>query len=329
MNRGAAIPGHRLARIPRETPVKNVSTFVLLAVAAACTGASRPPVVDPRSSTPLTVVGTAEHARTPSCFITDSLPANLRQVSERVLLEAGDGEALYTLAGGLKPLSSGRAISYRIAPSLQTTMLDSLEQLRRATAALTCGDIGAFVHVFTAAQSRSDGQTTRAAEVIVFHRTSVATTVSRHAGFFGTLGITPSADVREVLAAVENASRAARWRGYGLLFGYPEHAVDFFVRAGIKSDSTGTLVPRDFLRIDTFRKFPDGDGQPPTLSSFVYAVPKGAGEQQNDRLLREAAAPVYARYLRERSVHVRPDSSGAIALWTAWLTNVTPSPHRP
>ncbi len=309
--------------------MKRVSTVVLLAGVAACTASSRPPVVDPASSTLLTVVETAEHARAPSCFITDSLPANARLVAERVLLEAGDGEALYTLAGGLKPLSSGRAISYQIAPSLQTTMLDSLEQLRRATAALTCGDIGALVHVFTATQSRADGRTTRAAEVIVFHRASVAKTVSRHAAFFGTLGITPSADVREVLAAVENAPRAARWRGYGLLFGYPEHAVDFFVRAGIESDSTGTLVPRDFRRMETFRKFPDGDGQPPTLSSFVYAVPKGAGENVHDRLLREAAGPVYARYLRERARYVGPDSSGAISLWRAWLTDASRAPLRP
>ncbi len=271
----------------------------------------------------------AEHSPAPSCFRVDSLPADVRSLAERVLLEAGDGEALYTLAGGLKPISSGRSFSYQIAPAVPAAMLDSLEQLRRAIAALSCGNIGAFVHVFTATQSRADGQMTRVAEIIVFHRPSVAATISRHSQFFGTLGITPSADVREVLAAVENAPRAARWRGYGLLFGYPEHAVNFFVRAGIEGDSTGTLVPRDFLRIETFRKFADGEGKPPTLSSFVYAVPKGASEQQDDRLLREAAAPVYARYLRERSEHVRSDSSGAIALWRAWLTNVTPQPNRP
>ncbi len=259
-----------------------------------------------------------------ACFHVDSLPASVRTLADRVLLESGDGEALYTLAGGLKPLSSGRSFSYAIAPSLQRDRVDSLELLRRATNALTCGEVGAFVHMFTAVQTRPDSTRHRAGEVVVFHRASVAAAVARNAQFFAALGITPSANVREVLSAVENAPRAARWRGYGLLFGYPDHAVDFFVRAGIEGDSTGTFVPRDFLRIETFSKFPAERGQPPTVSSFVYAVPKGAGETEADRQLREAAAPVFARYLGERERYVNADSSGSIALWRRWITGSNP-----
>lgn len=259
------------------------------------------------------------HVEVPACFPVDTLPPALRALAERVLLEAGDGEALYTLAGGLKPLSSGRSFSFEIAPVLEGNRVDSLEQLRRATNALTCGDIGASVHLFAAVQRRRDSTQHRVGEVVVFHRASVAATVARHREFFATLGITPSADVREVLGAVENASRMARWRGYGLLFGYPDHAVDFFVRAGIEGDSTGTIVARDFLRIETFRKSPVEQGQPPTMSSFVYAVPKGSGETEADRRLRAAAAPVYARYVHERNRTVIADSSGAITLWRRWI----------
>jgi hypothetical protein len=206
------------------------------------------------------------------------------------------------------------------APAPSLAALDSLDTLRRAVRVISCGDIGAFVHVFTATSSNADSTTRRAAEVVLYHRGRVADVVRTHAAFFAALAITPSADVREVLAAVENAPRAARWRGYGLLFGYPEDAVDFFVRAGVEGDSTRAIVPRDFRRIETYRKFPAGRDEPPTLSSFVYAVPKGAEESAADRALREAAAPIYARYLRERARLVVGDSAGALVLWREWLS---------
>lgn len=257
---------------------------------------------------------------TPSCFNHDAEPRNVVALADRVLLEAGDGEALYTLANGLKPLSSGRAFTLQTVPAPRAAALDSLDLLRRATRVLQCGEIGAFVHVFTATSSSGDSITRRAAEVVLFHRGRVAEAVQAHAAFFATLAITPSADVREVLAAVENAPRADRWRGYGLLFGYPDDAVDFFVRAGVEGDSTRAIVPRDFRRIDTYRKFPAARDEPPTLSSFVYAVPKGAPESDADRALREAAAPIYARYVNERARRVVGDSAGALVLWREWLS---------
>jgi hypothetical protein len=256
---------------------------------------------------------------TAPCFASDAVPDAVTALADRLLLDAGDGEALYTLANGLKPLSSGRAVSVRVAPTLDQVALDSLELMRRATAVLTCGEIGAFVHAFTATSATAGGETRRSAEVVVYHRARVADVVRTNAAFFATLAITPAADVREVLAAVENAPRADRWRGYGLLFGYPDDAVDFFVRAGVEGDSTRTIVPRDFRRIETFRKFPAARDEPPTMSSFVYAVPKGAPESAADRALRDAAAPIYARYARERARLVVGDSAGALALWRSWL----------
>jgi hypothetical protein len=240
-------------------------------------------------------------------------------LADRVLLEAADGEALYTLAGGLKPLSSGRAGNLPVSPPVSIAALDSLDALRRAVGSLRCGDIGAFVHVFTAVTSARDGAVQRAYEVVLYHRDAVARTVARHRAFFATLGMTPAADVREVLAAVENAPRADRWRGYGLLFGYPDEAVAFFVRAGVEGDSTGRLVPRDFRRIETWQKFAAERDGPLVLSSFVYAVPKGAAETVADRALRDAAAPIYARYARERTRLISEDSTGALGLWRAWL----------
>ncbi|MFC1465916.1 MAG: hypothetical protein ACFLMY_13830 [Candidatus Brachytrichaceae bacterium NZ_4S206] len=262
-------------------------------------------------------------ARTPTvptaaCLPVDGVPIETVRLADRLLLEAGDGEALYTLAGGLKPLSSGRAFSFAVDPAPAISALDSLDAMRRAARLLACGEIGAFVHVFTA--TSGDSIRRRSAELVVHHRGAVARTVQRHAAFFGTLGITPAADAREVLAAVENAPRADRWRGYGLLFGYPEDAVDFFVRAGLAGDSTRTIAPRDFRRIETYRKFAAERDGPPVLSTFVYAVPKGSPESPADRALREASAPIYARYRQERARGITPDSAGALTLWRRWLS---------
>lgn len=256
------------------------------------------------------------------CFPVESLAPADRTLAERVLLEFSDREGLYTLAGGLKPISSDvRDLSLRIAPSVDSVALQQLEQLRRVAAALHCGEVGTFVQVFTAPQTRRDSTVVRATSMVVYHRTSVQQAIRRQQQFFATLGITPGADVREVLAAVENAPRDARWRGYGYLFGYPDEAVDFFVQAGVQGDSTKALVPRDFRRVDTWLRFAETRDGPRVMSSFVYAVPKGSAETAGDVALRTAAAPIYADYARRRAEFIGADSTGAVRLWRAWWTN--------
>ena len=256
-----------------------------------------------------------------SCFAVSTLSPADQQVADRVLLEFADREGLYTLGDGIKPISSNvRDLSVRIAPTLDTLALATLDQQRRVAAALTCGEIGAVVQVFTATQRRRDSSEVRSTSMVLYHRGAVRRTIEAHAAFFSMLGVTPSTDPRDVIQAVENAPRSPRWRGYGYLFGYPDDAVDFFVRAGEAGDASGTLVPRDFRRIDTWHKYAESAGAAPTQSSFVFAVPKGAPESEQERRLRAAAAPVYARYVQARRTAIQPDSTGALALFQRWLT---------
>jgi len=254
------------------------------------------------------------------CFPIESLSDPDRRLADRVLLEFSEREGLYTLAGGLKPISSDvRDMSVRIAPSLDTSALGRLEQLRRISGALTCGELGVFVQVFTATSTARDSSMQRNTTLVLYHRTAVRRLVEKQSDFFATLGITPSADVRDIVAAVENAPRADRWRGYGYLFGYPDDAVDFFVRAGIQADSTRTFVLRDFRRVETFHKVAETQGGPAVTSSFVYAVPKGAAVSEGDVALRNRAAPIYARFVAERAKFIASDSSGAVRLWRRWI----------
>ncbi|MCC6245048.1 MAG: hypothetical protein IT353_19550 [Gemmatimonadaceae bacterium] len=289
-------------RLPLSTLALTFSSSFLIACthAVATTGSSTP--------TPAT-----------ACFPLDALAADDRRVAEQVLLEFSDREGLYTLAGGLKPVSSDvRDLSFRVAPSVDSVALGRVEQLRRVTAALSCGEITTFVQIFTATSPGRAQDVMRNATLVIAHRASLRALIVRQRSYFAALGITPSADPRDVVSAVENASRAERWRGYGLLFGYPDEAVEFFVNAGVEGDSTKRLVPRDFRRIETFFKFPESRGATPTMSSFVYAVPKGAPDSDGDRRLRAQAAPIYAKYVTARAAHIRADSTGAAALWREW-----------
>jgi hypothetical protein len=262
-----------------------------------------------------------------SCFAVESLESQDRRVADDILLALGDSEGLYTLAGGLKPVSSGQVLSVRVEPDVDAAALALLDQRRRVTRALQCGDIAIFVQTFAAPQKSDDGRTLRVTEIVVARRASVAAAVRRHEAFFNRLGISPSADPFEVVSAVEHAERADRWRGYGYLYGYPDEAVDFFVKAGSESDAGGTLVPRDFRRIDTVTRHPARTGGPPELSSFVYAVPAGAPETAAERQLKAAAAPIYARYVAERRTWVTSERSGATALWRHWLTGPSGPRH--
>lgn len=262
---------------------------------------------------------TAAQSDATRCFDVSALSPADQRVADQILAEFADREGLYTLAGGLKPISSDvRDLQLRIAPVLDTSTLATLEQQRRVAAALTCGDIGVMVQVFTATQRARDSSEVRSTSMVVYHRAALRALVTRHQPFFASLGVTLSTAPQEILAAVENAPRAPRWRGYGYLFGYPDVAVDFFVQAGEEGDRTGKLVPRDFRRIETVYKFASGTGD--SLSTFVYAVPKGAAPTAEESQLRERAAAILTEYRARRGRSLDASGTGSLALWRAWLT---------
>lgn len=70
------------------------------------------------------------------CFPTERLPADLRAKSESLLLKALDSEALYTIIGDLKPMSSGFA-SFKF--SIEKPDLAQIEETRRLLSVWRCG----------------------------------------------------------------------------------------------------------------------------------------------------------------------------------------------
>lgn len=236
-------------------------------------------------------------------FPIHELPPNLRARAEAVLLRALDTEALYTVVGGIKPMSSG-FVSHR--ESVDTPDLTRIEETRRILRALRCGteliwELHHFARPFDAMRSL---------EGVVFNGPSLRRLMVERSGFFGFFGLTPSANPMEVVMAVEYADQPGRHRGYGYLFGYPRHAVDFFVEAQAEQRRTGTFVERDFFQVETFAA---------ETGRFVWAVPKGHVPNDADLEIRQRAEKILAYYRSVRPRYIGEGRPGVVALLRDWM----------
>ena len=243
-----------------------------------------------------------------ACFPVETLSPEERVLAEALLLKALDGEALFTLIGDLKPMSSG-FISLRVSATEPTPEdLANLEKQRRLLSVWTCGEtFYAGLHHFAAVH---EGK--RYLEAMLVNRPLMRRVLDERVGFFGGFGLTGSAHPLEVLFAVEYSAPPARLRHYGHLFGYPDHAVDFFASAAESQARDGRFVERDFLRVPTYRM---NEGRSP----FVYAVPKGHSSNPADRAIAERAAVILAAYRQRREAWVGEGKPGIVAMLRHWF----------
>jgi hypothetical protein len=101
----------------------------------------------------------------------------------------------------------------------------ALDEVRQILSVFRCGDAYS-AEVLPYHRVQND---TRYFETVLFHRPTVRQMVRNYADFFGPYGITPETDPFAIALIVEHDPTTARNRGLGYLFGYPKHAVDFFV----------------------------------------------------------------------------------------------------
>lgn len=259
---------------------------------------------------------TLAHAGVPrgQCFPVESLNAEDRAIAEELLLEALDREALYTIIGGIKPMSSGffqmQLPSSGFGGEAQVTALEQLERTSRAIRALRCGDlVFAELQPFDSLTGNS-----RSIHGVFFHRDSFANMVRQRQGFWAFFGVSPETNPLVALLRTDSDPTPNRFRGFGYLFGYPDYAVDFFTDAAMQQRKTGVFVERDFIQIPTFAR-PTG--------AFVYAVPKGHEPNSEDKRLRKAAEPIleYYRYLRPK--YIGEGLPGVIELIRDWMDDGT------
>lgn len=213
--------------------------------------------------------------------------------TETLLCKALDEEALFTVAGGLKPVSISFWSQWL---DVGAPDLAPLRAVRAALAPWRNGELWADVLAFDEAH---DGR--RAVQAYVVDRRALARTLVEHAAFFAPYGLAPDTHPAEVVAVVERMPKLDRYRGHGLLYGYPLHAIEFFVAASAQPDD-GKPAPRRFVQIPTFAS---AEGR------FVYAVPPDHVDNAADVALRDAAAKILARY---RQLRAATDLSSPAAL---------------
>jgi hypothetical protein len=248
-------------------------------------------------------VGTPTTARAEECFPFERLPQRLQSRASDLLLSALDGEALYTIAADIKSMSSG---FYSAQVTVANPDLRDVDEIRQILQSWTCGgEIDAMVHPFAAVY---EGK--RPLDATVFNRPALRQMLARHQAFFAPYGLSPASNPAVALMAIEYDTTTARLRGYGYFFGYPDYAVDFFVRAADEEKATGAHVARDFVSLPTVR----GDRR------FVYAAPKGHSLNAEDRALRSEVEQVFAEYRARRARHIqRGSSAGVLALVREWF----------
>ncbi|MFG0326025.1 MAG: hypothetical protein ACF8SC_01985 [Phycisphaerales bacterium JB037] len=232
-----------------------------------------------------------------------------------LLSTAADHEALYTLAGGLKPMSTG---IWRGSFVVDDPDLTELRAARSALAPLRNDLWYADVQVF---DNIHDGE--RSVHAFVVHRDAFARMISRFEPFWSPWGITPCTHPSEAIAVVDRMPKAERWRGYGYMFGYPPDAVDFFVRAGLAAEDGAEVGPgkdRQFVQVPTYAS---------ATGRFTYAVPLDHVASADDEELARKADRILTAYRehRARMVDVRSMLTELRRLNSRFVLGALTAPH--
>jgi hypothetical protein len=247
------------------------------------------------------------------CFPFERLEPRLQARARRLLLAALDREALFTLVGPVKPWSTcGEMLTIPADPPDHAHSEASVADLTSVLSAFRCGeDIEGQVHFYAYPHGG-----VRFAEPYVMKRSLARKMITEHSDFFRGIGVThDNPSLPGLLLNVEQAGRYDRFRGYGLFFGYPSSAVDFFVSAAKTEDQTGEFVAREFMSIQTFSS---QNGQ------FVWAVPVGHQETSEETAIRWTAQSILDRYRSLRTEWIEnsdepTDSPKSLELIREWF----------
>ncbi|MCS4226480.1 hypothetical protein [Sphingobacterium sp. BIGb0165] len=233
----------------------------------------------------------------------------IERLRDSILQVGLDGEALYTILGTIKPMSSVVAFNFPVGNSDSTRKLDehilrsnqqfrdldTISQIQQAINSIDIPGLKFVMVPYKTAYAKS-----RILQVTVVRISALDSVLNSKKSFFGQYGFVPGTDPAVLLTVNEYEKRYERLRGYGYLFGYPDYAVDFFVRAFQQSDSTGNHVERKFFQIPTYGH---------ATGSFVYAYPKDHVTSALDSTIYKRAQQVLKNYKSIRGAYLNRDST--------------------
>jgi hypothetical protein len=288
------------------------------------------------------VAGASEVPR-PECFPIERVEPALRAKAEALLLETMDSPALYTVIGGLKPMTSSflsslsgtqaGALTYAKS-ELQPggAMLARIDDLRRTMAVLRCGD-DIQSAVMTDIDMSTGSADRGAAEPFVFHMPAVRNVIAGFPGYFARLAITPQTSPETMLFTMNridasgptNLEARRQWmrdtgfetidqiRASGALYGYARPAVDAFAESvlrivkGETPPGPGPVDAKMLMRIPSFK------GE---TTWYRKASPDDSPE---DVAIRVKAAQVLAEYRTRREKYIGAGKPGVVAMLRDWF----------
>jgi len=237
------------------------------------------------------------------CFPIEKLPVALQKTATEILQRSLDTEGLYTLVGDIKPASNFLEFHVDYSLPKESSKRRAQEKqrasIKKILPALRCG--GDLETVILSFKNRHENS--QHYGLVNVNVKELKKKVAEHADFFKSIGwngkIGEGFSSHEIVRLVENASHFDRYRGYGLIFGYPEYAVNFFVEAAKSQAQTGKLVAREFITVPVFER---------SGRLFVWVTPVGYQAGPIDEDILERARPILAAYRIKRRKVMRDDS---------------------
>lgn len=236
-----------------------------------------------------------------------NLSSEDKALADTLIMKALDNEGLYTVIGQLKSMSSVSGLQLSIAQKdssikgapkvsdINSSDLEKLKKYQRVVNALQFGDLKFIISPFRISQS---GQ--RNIQINLYRKSLVDSLINANLSFYAQFGFVKGTQAEILINTTEYESKYDRFRSYGYLFGYPEHAVSFFVDAAISNDKTGVFVKRNFFQIPVHTNL---------KGHFVYALPLDSKPGPIDSALYKRADHSLKLYRRYRQKYMRPDST--------------------
>lgn len=230
-----------------------------------------------------------------------------RELADTLIKKVLDNEGLYTVISGLKPMSSVTELYLNIAAKdttlrglrditdTSTVDFQKLKKYQQLVNTLQFGDLHFMISPYKMTQKEQRGM-----QISVYRKSLVDSLLHANQSFFGQFGFVPGTKPEILINTTEYEHLYNRFRAYGYLFGYPEHAVTFFTEAAISERKTGTFVKRDFFQIPVFSGI---------KGRFVYAVPKDYQTTPLDSAILKRANYFLSKYQIERSKYTRPNGT--------------------
>jgi hypothetical protein len=289
------------------------------------------------------VVALASDVPRLECFPIERIEPPLRAKAEALLLETMDSTALYTVIGGLKPMTSSFLSSLNGGQTLgallyaksdlqpNSAVLGAIDELRRALPVVRCGDDIQSAVMTDVDLSAAVGRS--ATEPFVFHMPAVRTVIAEFPRYFARLAITAhtapetllftmhrlSASKPEGLEARREWMRATAFeeidqiRANGALYGYARPAVEAFAQSverivrGEAPPAPGPPDQRLIMRIPAFK------------GEAVWYRKASVEETPEDAALRARAGRILAEYRKRREKYIGDGKPGVVAMLREWF----------